>query len=100
MNNQSFEEQCRIEQRCRQDEWYWQNHCNNVRGIHIYTDFCVWCNCYADKQTKTNVSAFKKWLKENNIELTPYQSRYLLENKFGYKVWYDEKQKDWRCEKV
>lgn len=98
--NQTFEEQLRIEHNSRIQRESLERHCKQVRGENIYINFCVWCNCYAENETKTSVPAFKKWLKEQGIELTPYQSRYLLEHKFGYNVWYDNKEKDWRCEKV
>ena len=29
-----------------------------VRGEYIYLDFCVWCNCYAEQETKQNEKVF------------------------------------------
>lgn len=97
---QTFEEQVEIMQNQRHRKEYNEYKQKERNGEYIYSRFCMWCNGYADDKSRTNPKAFAAWLKQEGIELTQHQRRYLLEHKFGYKVWYDNKEKDWRCEKV
>lgn len=101
-DNQSFEEQCRIEQKTRQEQWYWQNHCNKARGIYIYTDFCVWCNCQGDTNHKLRRSAkaFANWLKNEKIVLTEYQRQCIATKYFGWEFYWNEKESKWESKKV
>ena len=98
--NQTFEEQLRIEHNSRILRESWERHFKQVRGEYIYVNFCVWCNIYAGKATKTDPKAFAKWLKQEKIELTFWQRKHLAEKYFGYKYEYDYEKKDWEIKKI
>ena len=77
-----------------------QRRLKEVRGEYIYTDFCVWCNCYAAQETKQNEKAFAEWLKRENRTLTEYQRRWIAENHFGWRFTWDKEKKEWGSKKV
>lgn len=101
MQTQTFEEQCRIENRCRNEKWAWERHCAEVRGEYIYLDFCVWCNCQGDTDYKLrkNERAFAEWLKRENRTLTEYQRRWIAENHFGWQFTWDSEKNEWESKK-
>ena len=71
-----------------------------VRGEYIYLDFCIWCNCYAEQETKQNEKAFAEWLKRENRTLTEYQRRWIAENHFGWQFTWDKQKNEWESKKV
>ena len=93
MERQTFEEQCRIEHNSRIHRESLERHLKEVRGEYIYLDFCVWCNCYAEQETKQNEKAFAEWLKRENHTLTEYQRRWIAENHFGWQLTWNEGKK-------
>jgi hypothetical protein len=101
METQTFEEQCRIENRCRNEKLAWERHCAKVRGEDIWIDFCVWCNCQGDTDGKLRASAseFAKWLKRENRTLTEYQRRWIAENHFGWQFTWNEEKQIWESKK-
>lgn len=96
----SFEEEIRIENRTRTEKWFRENKIEELKGEHIYTEFCVWCNCYKDNETKTNETAFRDWLNVNEKKLTFWQEKHLYEKYFGYTYNYNHKNKQWEIEKL
>lgn len=100
MESQTFEEeisQIRAERYRNEME---QRRLKEVRGEYIYLDFCVWCNCYAEQETKQNEKAFAEWLKRENRTLTEYQRRWIAENHFGWRFTWNEEKKEWESKKV
>ena len=91
-----------IRQLCyeRQQAELWEQNRKKANGEYIYVNFCVWCNIYPDKETKTDPKAFAKWLKQENIELTFWQRKHLAEKYFGYKYEYDYAKNDWDIKKL
>ena len=77
-----------------------QRRLKEVRGEYIYTDFCVWCNCYAEQETKQNEKAFAEWLKRENRTLTEYQRRWIAENHFGWQFTWNKQKNEWESKKV
>ena len=77
-----------------------QRQLKEVRGEYIYLDFCIWCNCYAEQETKQNEKAFAEWLKRENRTLTEYQRRWIAENHFGWQFTWNEEKKEWESKKV
>ena len=71
-----------------------------VRGEYIYLDFCIWCNCYAEQETKQNEKSFAEWLKRENRTLTEYQRRWIAENHFGWQFTWDKQKNEWESKKV
>ena len=71
------------EQRLREDRKHRLE--REINGEKIYTLYCVWCNSYANEESKTNEDCFKKWLKQEREELTFWQEKHLREKYFGYK---------------
>jgi hypothetical protein len=100
METKTFQEQIRIENRCRNEKWAWERHLKEVRGEYIYLDFCVWCNCYAEQETKRNERAFAEWLKRENRTLTEYQRRWIAENHFGWQFTWNEEKNEWESRKL
>ena len=98
--NQTFEGQIRQIQDERHRREHWEHQRKQANGEYIYVNFCVWCNIYANKETKTDPKAFAKWLKQENIELTFWQRKHLAEKYFGYKYEYDYEKKDWEIKKI
>ena len=70
MRYETFEEQILIEHNSRIQRENWDRRLKEIRGEYIYTDFCVWCNCYAEQETKQNERASAEWLKRENRTLT------------------------------
>ena len=100
MQAQTFEEeisQIRAERHRNERE---QRQLKEVRGEYIYTDFCVWCNCYAEQETKQNEKAFAEWLKRENRTLTEYQRRWIAENHFGWQFTWNKQKNEWESKKV
>ena len=100
MQTQPFEEeisQIRAERHRNERE---QRHLKEVRGEYIYLDFCVWCNCYAEQETKQNEKAFAEWLKRENRTLTEYQRRWIAENHFGWRFTWNEEKNEWESKKA
>ena len=100
MQAQTFEEEIseiRAERHRNERE---QRRLKEVRGEYIYLDFCVWCNCYAEQETKQNEKAFAEWLKRENRTLTEYQRRWIAENHFGWQFTWNEEKKEWESKKV
>ena len=77
-----------------------QRQLKEVRGEYIYLDFCVWCNCYAEQETKQNEKAFAEWLKRENRTLTEYQRRWIAENHFGWRFIWNKQKNEWESRKV
>ena len=100
METQTFEEQCKIEHNSRIQRESRERHLKEVRGEYIYTDFCVWCNCCAEQETKQNEKAFAEWLKRENRTLTEYQRRWIAENHFGWQFTWDKQKNEWESKKV
>lgn len=100
MKYETFEEQILIEHNSRIQRESWERHCKQVRGEYIYTDFCVWCNCYAEQETKQNEKAFAEWLKRENRTLTEYQRRWIAENHFGWRFTWNKQKNEWESMKV
>ena len=71
-----------------------------VRGEYIYLDFCIWCNCYAEQETKQNEKAFAEWLKREYRTLTVYQRRWIAENHFGWQFTWNKQKNEWESKKV
>ena len=71
-----------------------------VRGEYIYLDFCVWCNCYTEQETKQNEKAFAEWLKREYRTLTEYQRRWIAENHFGWQFTWNKQKNEWESKKV
>ena len=100
METQTFEEQIRIENRCRNEKWAWETHLKEVRGEYIYLDFCVWCNCQGDDgKLRSSERVFAEWLKRENRTLTEYQRRWIAENHFGWQFTWNEEKKEWESRK-
>lgn len=100
MQAQTFEEQILIEHNSRMQRESRERHCKQVRGEYIYLDFCVWCNCYAEQETKQNEKAFAEWLKRENRTLTEYQRRWIAENHFGWQFTWNKQKNEWESKKV
>ena len=100
MGAQTFEEQILIEHNSRMQRESWERHCKQVRGEYIYLDFCVWCNCYAEQETKQNEKAFAEWLKRENRTLTEYQRRWIAENYFGWQFTWNKQKNEWESKKI
>lgn len=101
METQTFEEQIRIENRCRNEKWAWEVHCREIRGENIWVDFCVWCNCQGDDgKLRASARAFAEWLKRENRTLTEYQRRWIAENHFGWQFTWNEEKKEWESRKL
>lgn len=102
MDNKSFEEQIKIENKCNNDKWEWDRHCAATRGEDIYTAFCLWCNCQGDIDNKlrSNSQVFANWLKRHNITLTDYQRRCIAENHFGWKFTWNSDLNKWEEKKL
>ena len=79
------------EGRIRGQQGEWEK--REIMGENIYTDFCVWCNGYADEKAKIDPKVFAKFLKENNVQITERQREYIAINHFGYV--YDIDKKKW-----
>lgn len=71
-----------------------------INGEKIYTQYCVWCNGYANEKSKTNENEFKEWLKKERYELTFWEEKHLREKYFGYKYTYNHEKQKWEIEKV
>ena len=86
LNNKqiSFEEEIRLEHNSRVRQEAWQREQNRIRGVYIYSDFCIWCNCQGREDWKKNAKMFARWLKETDTELTFYQRKNIAENYFGF----------------
>ena len=100
MQAQTFEEeisQIRAERHRNESR---ERRLKEVRGEYIYLDFCIWCNCYAEQETKRNERAFAEWLKRENRTLTEYQRRWIAENHFGWQFTWNEEKKEWESKKV
>ena len=100
METQTFEDQCRIEHNSRIQRESRERQLKEVRGEYIYLDFCVWCNCYAEQETKQNEKAFADWLKRENRTLTEYQRRWIAENHFGWQFTWNKQKNEWESTKV
>ena len=100
METKTFEEEIAIENLARLNAEKWGRRLKEVRGEYIYTDFCVWCNCYAEQETKQNEKAFAEWLKRENRTLTEYQRRWIAENHFGWQFTWNEEKNEWESKKV
>ena len=100
MQSQTFEEQI-IEMRAeRHRNESRERQLKEVRGEYIYLDFCVWCNCYAEQETKQNERAFAEWLKRENRTLTEYQRRWIAEKYFGWQFTWNKQKNEWESRKV
>ena len=100
MQSQTFEEEISIEHLARLNAEKWGRQLKEVRGEYIYLDFCVWCNCYAEQETKQNEKSFAEWLKRENRTLTEYQRRWIAENHFGWQFTWDKQKNEWESKKV
>ena len=100
MQTQTFEEEIAIEHLARLNAEKWGRQLKEVRGEYIYLDFCVWCNCYAEQETKQNEKAFAEWLKRENRTLTEYQRRWIAENHFGWQFTWNKQKNEWESKKV
>ena len=100
MEAQTFEEQIMEIRAERHRNESRERHLKEVRGEYIYTDFCVWCNCYAEQETKQNEKAFAEWLKRENRTLTEYQRRWIAENHFGWQFTWNKQKNEWESKKV
>lgn len=100
MKYETFEEQCRIEHNSRIQRESRERQLKEVRGEYVYLDFCVWCNCYAEQETKQNEKAFAEWLKRENRTLTEYQRRWIAENHFGWRFTWNKQKNKWEIKKV
>ena len=96
----TFEEEIAIEHLARLNAQKWGRRLKEVRGEYIYLDFCVWCNCYAEQETKQNERAFAEWLKRENRTLTEYQRRWIAENHFGWQFSWNKQKNEWESKKV
>ena len=96
----TFEEEIAIEHLARLNAEKWGRRLKEVRGEYIYLDFCVWCNCYAEQETKQNEKAFAEWLKRENRTLTEYQRRWIAENHFGWQFTWNEEKNEWGSRKA
>lgn len=72
---------------------------NIITGKNVYGCFCVWCNAFNKGEGKTDPSVFKKFLNEQNIELTFWQKKHLSEDYFGYEYFWDNKAERWLIKK-
>ena len=99
METQTFEEEISEIRAERHRNEMEQRRLKEVRGEYIYLDFCVWCNCYAEQETKQNGKAFAEWLKRENHTLTEYQRRWIAENHFGWQFTWNEGKKEWESKK-
>lgn len=95
-----FEEEIAIEHLARLNAEKWGRRLKEVRGEYIYLDFCIWCNCYAEQETKQNEKTFAEWLKRENRTLTEYQRRWIAENHFGWRFTWNEEKKEWESKKI
>ena len=100
METQTFEEQILIEHNSRIQRESRERQLKEVSGEYIYLDFCIWCNCYAEQETKQNEKAFADWLKRENRTLTEYQRRWIAENHFGWQFTWNEEKNEWESRKV
>ena len=98
--NQTFEEQLRIEHNNSIQRESWERHFKQVRGEYIYVNFCVWCNAFNNGNGKTDAKLFARFLKEQEIELNFWQRKHLAEKYFGYKYKFDRKKSDWEITKI
>lgn len=96
----TFEEEIAIEHLARLNAEKLGRRLKEVRGEYIYLDFCVWCNCYAEQETKQNEKAFAEWLKRENRTLTEYQRRWIAENHFGWQFTWNKQKNEWESKKV
>ena len=91
----TFGQQLIMENRFRNDKWQRENRKREINGENIYTDFCVYCNCYLDNESKTDTKQFDKWLKQENRFINFWQLKYLREKYFGYKYTYIHENQKW-----
>lgn len=58
-------------------------------GQAIYDTFCTWCFIFNGDKGRNNPVVFKRYLKEEKVELSFWQKKNLLEKYFGYTFDYD-----------
>lgn len=100
MRYETFEDQILIEHNSRMQRESRERQLKEVRGEYIYLDFCIWCNCYAEQETKQNEKSFAEWLKRENRTLTEYQRRWIAENHFGWRFIWNKQKNEWESKKV
>lgn len=69
-------------------------------GEDVYTLFWVWCQAKRHGQDTDNDKVFSQYLKDNNIELSFWQKKYLAEKYFGYRYEWNNEQQKWYIGKV
>lgn len=97
-DNQTFEQSIAQCNEIRNRDWWKEHNKSKLNGEYIYSEFSLWCKAY--NEDRANAYAFAKFLKEQGIELTFGQRKYLAEKYFGYKYEYDYDKKDWEIKKV
>lgn len=100
MEAQTFEEQIMGIRAERHRNESRERYLKEVRGEHIYLDFCVWCNCQGQAELRNNEKAFAEWLKRENRTLTEYQRRWIAENHFGWQFTWNKQKNEWESKKV
>lgn len=80
--------------------WKRDRRIRNLSGKNVYTMFLIWRDAYYSREEVKDFKLFGKYLKEEGIELTFWQLKYLAEKYFGYKYKYDVKMEKWTIEKT
>ncbi len=88
--NWDLESKLAHKERVTEQKLSWEQ--REVLGENIYTDFCVWCNGYADEKAKTDAKVFARFLKENKVKINERQRQHIAKMYFGY-VYDVDKQK-------
>ena len=91
----SFEEEIKIENKTRNQEWFLESRKREFNGENIYTDFCLHCNCNNKERTEEN---FNDWLNKETIEINFWQLKHIKEKYFDYKYNFIENKK-WEIKK-
>lgn len=97
--DQTFEQAITQIHKEKEQQRYYQTLRNKLTGENVYGLFCVWCNAFNKGQGKNDNTVFKKFLDEQNVELTFWQKKHLSENHFGYEYEWDHKLCKWKIRK-
>ena len=95
----SFEELAADIHKQNEEQNFYKSLKRKLTGENIYGVFCAWCNAFNKGQGKNDNTVFKKFLDEENVELTFWQKKHLAENHFGYEYNWDRNLNKWIIKK-
>lgn len=94
-----FDEEARLAHKERVLQEYNEREYKELFGENIYTNYCLWCNAFADNRAKISARKFGEYVKENKIELTDRQRVHIAEKYFGIKMQYNYETEKWEIVK-